>query len=326
MEKSSSYAEISELIKSSPKVVVISHESPDPDAYGSSLALTLAIEKLGKEVTVVNATGIVADLNFLPNISKIQKNLPDLTDCLVITTDSAGLSRLGKDFSEKLLAHGVDINIDHHISNEYFAKHNLIEELSSCSEMIFKLIQELKIEIDSEIANLLLAGIYSDTGSLQYKGVNSETFRVVAKLMESGADLQTFVQKLFQEKSLAVLRLQSRMIEQVNLLFNDQFAYIVIPESWIQEFGTNHDQLHHVKDIFRNIAGVKISATIREDQGVWKASLRSIDPVDVNKISQPLGGGGHAQAAGIKWKKDLTEFIEKLIAGVESELQAKKCI
>ncbi len=323
---SSSYQDAAKLILAAKNFVVISHESPDPDAYGSSLALAAALSKLNKNVVTLNATGIIEDLRFLPFIDTIKTDLPDLTEVFVITTDSSGLARLGKNYCEALSIRGVDLNIDHHVSNEFFGLTNLVQEVSSCSEMVFKLIQALEIEIDLPIANLLLAGIYSDTGSLQYKGVGSETFLTVAELVKAGADLQGISQKLFQEKSLAILKLQSRMIENVNLLFNDQFAYLVIPEKWMEELNVNYDELHHVKDLYRNINGVKVSATIREDQGVWKASLRSIDPIDVNQISKPLGGGGHAQASGIKWKKDLPEFVAGLIAGVEAELRAKKCL
>ncbi len=324
--KSSSYQEVAKLILSSSNFVVISHESPDPDAYGSSLALSSALKKLNKKVVTLNASGIVGDLKFLPLIDTIEISMPDLQDAFVITTDSSGIARLGKSYAEILNTRGVDLNIDHHVSNEYFGTCNLVQNTSSCSEMIYKLIQALGVVIDLPIANLLLTGIYSDTGSLQYKGVNSETFLTVAALIESGADLQGMSQKLFQEKSLAILKLQSRMIEHVNLLFNNQFAYLVIPENWMEELQVSYDELHHVKDVFRNINGVKVSATIRLDQGVWKASMRSIDPIDVNQIAQPLGGGGHAQASGIKWKRELPEFIEGLIAGVESELRAKKCL
>lgn len=324
--KSNTYQEVAKQILAAKNFVIISHESPDPDAYGSSLALSAALRKLDKKVITLNTTGIIEDLRFLPLLDTVQTELPDLQNTFVITTDSSGLARLGKTYCEVLGERGVELNIDHHVSNEYFAKFNLVQEVSSCSEMIFKLIQELGIELDLPIANLLVAGIYSDTGSLQYKGVSSETFLTVAELVKAGADLQGISQKLFQEKSLAILKLQSRMIENVNLLFNDQFAYLVIPENWMEELNVNHDELHHVKDLYRNINGVKVSATIRADQGVWKASLRSIDPIDVNQISKPLGGGGHAQASGIKWKKDLPEFIAGLIAGVEAELKAKKCL
>lgn len=324
--KSNSYQEVAKKILSAQNFLVISHESPDPDAYGSSLALSAALRKLNKNVRTLNTTGIIEDLRFLPYLDTIQTELPNLQDVFVITTDSSGLARLGKTYSEVLSSRGVELNIDHHVSNEFFADLNLVQEVSSCSEMIFKLIQELGVAVDLPIANLLIAGIYSDTGSLQYKGVSSETFLTVAELVKAGADLQGISQKLFQEKSLAILKLQSRMIENVNLLFNEQFAYLVIPESWMEELNVNHDELHHVKDLYRNINGVKVSATIREDQGVWKASLRSIDPIDVNQISKPLGGGGHAQASGIKWKKGLPEFVAGLIAGVEAELKAKKCL
>lgn len=313
-KKLNSYSEVAECIRPANNILVLSHENPDPDAFGSSISLSLALKSQGKKVRVVNSSGQPEGLNFLPGLSVVESIIPGETFDLIIICDCSGLMRLGDDFSSRIQKLNVPVlNIDHHRSNEYFGEYNfVIPEFSSTSEMIFNLIQEFGIEITSDMANLLVAGIYSDTGSLQFACVKPETFRSIATLVEQGADISGMSDKLYSTLPFRIYQLQAYIAQEMELLENNRYAEVTITQEVMQKFNLSGEDLNYVKDFLRKIEGVYISALIRFEDDVWKVSLRSKEPVDSNAIANKLGGGGHKGAAGIKWKGSLEELRGKL--------------
>ena len=320
----SKYTEVVERILKANNIIVVSHAGPDPDAYSSSLGMTIGLRSLGKNVECYNENGILESLDFLPYIDNIKSELPTEKPDLLIVCDCAHLSRTGDSFKEKL--EGIpSINIDHHyFSNGNFGEVNLVEEFaSSTAEIVAGLLVELKVEMEPELASLLTLGIYTDTMSLQKGVVTENTYKTLAMLKENGADLNKYSDKLFWSNSIEVVRTKGYVMSNVEPKFDGKYVEVILDEETVKRFNVDPKDCYGLKSMGLGIDGVMLTSFLRYENKVWKLSLRSKSPVDVNIVAQTLGGGGHKGAAAAKWKGELKELLEKLNIEVQNEL--KRC-
>jgi phosphoesterase RecJ-like protein len=219
---------IAEIIKHAEKISVISHKDPDGDAVGSQLGLALALEKEGKEVYSYNVGEVPEYLFFLPGSGTVKiYNGEDLSDSLVIFVDCADRNRPGIQLPE-----GITINIDHHVSNDNFAMYNYIDTKSaSTGEIIYKLIREMGIELDKNIATCLYTAVSTDTGSFMYSNTTADTHLIAADLINNGADTDGLRENFFEGVSLKRFKLTKYAYQEVNFACDNLLAWIKIPYS-----------------------------------------------------------------------------------------------
>lgn len=310
-------------IRKSEKFLVVSHRDPDGDAYSSSIAITLALKKMGKKVDLVNESGISVHYRFFPHINLVKDEIPDEQYDVVIVCDCAVLNRVGDKFAAIIPSKGKLINIDHHIkSNSKFGAINyLCDQACSTADMAYELIKALGVEFDKDIATLLLSGIYTDTVSLQRGIKSSETYNRLAVLHAAGANLEFFVNNFFWNKPPNLIKFESELFFSGLTLYNhEKYAEVIITDELLAKYNLGPKDCDSVKDKGLSIAGVMIASLIRFEDGMWKLSLRSKMPVDSNLIATALGGGGHPGASAVKWKGTLEELLIQVQAEVTKEL------
>lgn len=309
--------EVSEVIMGSEELLIASHVNPDGDNLGSSLALYLALKKLGKKVNVLWVDEIPKDYLFLPGIDKIikAKDLNIEKDFDFIALDSADLGRLG--INEEIAKKSKNlINIDHHISNPGYGNYNYVDSKSSSTgEIVFELIKEMKIILDRDIATCIYTAITSDTGSFMYSNTTSKTHKIVSELYNEDLDTEKININLYQSNSFERTILHSNILMNVELHFDGKLAISSVDEKILNETGTLMEDTEGIVEKIRDINGVEVSILIKKYDDSFKVSSRSKRYVNVSEVCEKFQGGGHKRAAGctISLDKSLEEIKEDFI-------------
>ena len=175
------------LLERADTIVVIGHERPDGDAVGSLNAVAIGLLNKGKQVTSVIADGVPRRFLFLPGAERVQQTIP--TECdLLIAVDCSAIERTGYDLES--LPRGIDLNIDHHPTNNQFGAINFVEpHAAATAEVLFDLSAPLGLQIDTDVATNLLTGLVTDTIGFRTSNVTPKVLRIAAQLIELGAPL-----------------------------------------------------------------------------------------------------------------------------------------
>lgn len=246
--KAVSYEKAGEFLAGLSRAIVVCHVGPDVDAYGSMCAVGLALEKLGKEVLLLNESPLVQNLCFLAGTDRIVHTLPDdWEDVSAVICDCGDEKRVGDSLRSSIFnGKRETLNIDHHISNDYFASSNAVyPEASSTCEIVFEILSAMGILIDSSIAQCLFAGISGDTGSFQYSSTSARTFQVAHELVKLGADPYGVYLQMYASTPLKVFQLQTHALNQIQFHFDNRLAELLIDEATFEKFGVTDDELQN---------------------------------------------------------------------------------
>jgi len=288
------YKQIWEKIEKADNILLIAHVNPDGDALGSELSLYPILKRMGKKVTVFNATKPLPEyLDFLPNFDKVTNRLPKKTD-LAISFDCGSFDRLGIEEKPPFL-----INIDHHISNTNYGDINLIQaDHASTSQVVYDILKANGVDIDSDSALCIYTALVTDTGSFQYETVNDRVFECAADLVRCGVKPDYVSKMLFQRDRLSRLRLLAKAYETIEMCCNGKVAFVEVTKEMMEITGAIKEDTDTIVNSVRAIAPVEVACMLREDDEGIKISLRSKNYADVSKVAQKHGGGGHIRAAG----------------------------
>ncbi len=313
--------EILKEIKKAETIVILTHESPDGDAIGSSLAVKLMLNKIGK-----NADVIIPEysrlFNFLPETNQIKDSSNVQNYDLAISVDCATLKRLAK--SEYFENAKKTIVIDHHSSNEMYGDLNFVNPVSpACCEILAGMFSYYEFDITKEIGNCIMTGIITDTGGFQYRGINPETFEFTAELIRKGVDTCDIYKRTLRTKTKGNFELTRRVLDRMELLENGKVTFTYINSEDEKEVGAEPGDHEGLVEMGRDIEGVEVSIFVRqkEEQDAYKISLRSGKYVNVSDICLLFGGGGHPRAAGALIQGNLEQVKEKILKEVVKVLK-----
>jgi phosphoesterase RecJ-like protein len=298
-------------INKAKKIGIFTHESPDGDALGSSLALYMGLCQLNKEVDVI--TDKYSDsFSFLTSLDKIQKKGRDNYD-LCISLDCANKERL-YDIKGSFDKAKTTVTIDHHASNTFYANYNYVEDKSpaACKTLV-KVLKRLSINITKEIGEALMAGIITDTGGFRYETVDDETFEFAAQMLDVGVNISDIYLKTFDIQTKAQFKLTSIATSRLKFISYGRIAITYITLEDIKKTNAKAGDHEGIVNVGRNVEGVEVSIFLREDKDGYKVSFRSNNDVDVSEIAQTFDGGGHTKAAGCLVKEPLEKTMKKLI-------------
>ena len=311
-----------EKILQSENVYIVSHVQPDGDNIGSCLSLALAIKKIKKEVFILKVDETPSDFLFLPGIDMI-KNYEDGNEIdLLIAVDSSDADRLGKN-KELINSAKTVINIDHHISNTNFGDINIVDSNASATgELIYKIINQLKIDIDKDMATCIYTAISTDTGSFMYDNTTSETHEIASTLIKCGADKENININIYQNRSLARTQLFIKSLNSLDMYFDNQVAIIKVTKEMLKETNTTMEDTEGIISFVRDIGTVEIAVLMKEvEDELTKVSMRSKKYVDVAKLTGVFNGGGHKKAAGCAIKKSILEVDKLLLNEIEKVIR-----
>jgi len=287
--------------------LLISHEKPDGDTLGASLALSHYLKDQNikhKHFCLDKPADYFQYLSGIENIIS-DRNLIDLTEHdLVVVLDCGDIKRTG--LADGLLANKNNltlINIDHHQTNTFYGDHNLvIPTASSTSEIIYKFLVHSKISIDKYMATSLLTGIVTDTMNFTNAATTQECLEIAAKLLNQGARITQIISYVTQNKSLASLKLWGKILSRLEIEPQFNFAHTIITQQDLSEEQIPKEDLDGLANFLSLLGETDFILLItEEDEDFIKGSLRTTkDHIDVSTIASTFGGGGHKKAAGFK--------------------------
>lgn len=291
------FHDVISIINKSKKIGITYHVSPDGDALGSVLALLQGIRIYGKEAYVISKDLVSDNLSFLPYAEEITGEVikpSEDTDC-VIVLDCGNVERISADLSE---FKGTLVNMDHHLSNDKYGAINYVDtEASATAEIIFMLLKELKVEINENIAKCLYTSLITDTGSFRYSN-STERTHIIAGELVNYIKHDEIHRNIFDNKPFAKMKLMSLVLGDMELVCNNKIVLMRITKEMIDSIGEEVQNSSDVVSLGNQIKGVEGCILLKEvDEGV-KVSLRSKDKLDVRKIAENFGGGGHTKASG----------------------------
>lgn len=303
-------------IEKATKIAIGGHIRPDGDCVGSTMGLYSYISDNYKDkICDVMIEEIPHSLKYLENEDALRKKC-DSYD-LFISLDCGDMDRLGE--GEKYFKETEDtINIDHHISNPLFAKHNqVVADASSACEVLFELLNYDKISFTT--ATALYTGIIHDTGVFKHSNTQRRTMEIAGALIEKGIPFSKIIDESFYLKTYKQLQILGRCLLASIRVMDEKVIFSVMNKQTMQFYEATPADLDGVIDQMRTTEGVEVAILLDErEPGEFKVSMRSNDKVDVSKICQFFGGGGHVKAAGCTIKgsqhdviNNLTEHIEK---------------
>jgi phosphoesterase RecJ-like protein len=312
------YLQIQETVAANESFAILSHIRPDGDAYGSALGLALCLEAMGKSARVFFQDGMNETYRFLPHSNKIEITpLQPLSDkTVIITVDTSTFDRIGANF--RLWDRIPDINIDHHISNTQFAKINLIDPQSpATAQVIFEMIQRLSWPLDAATASNLFVGIITDTGSFRFRQTTGRTFAVAAALTEAGACPSKLAERCFHANPMAKFKLQQEVLSQAQFYFNNKVVCCRITPDMIARHKALPEHTENILEPIQSVKDVEVAFVIESGYDRFqRVSLRSRGKVDVSAIAIQLGGGGHAEAAGLRTELPTEQLQDTLLAAL----------
>jgi len=310
--------EIIKAIQKANTILVVTHVFPDADALGSQLGLSNILEGMGKKVFRYSEEPVSYLYNFLPDCEKLICELPDLSqvDCAIVL-DCGDRFRLGKALDALLTIHPM-IVVDHHAGHKEFGDLRWVQSgRASTGDMVYELTKALIAEISLEAAYCLYAAIVADTGSFKYSSTTATTFTIAGALVARGVNPEQVATKLFDNFTESRLHLLQTVLSTLELYADGKLAMITATQQMFEQCGAGPDDAESFINYPRSLTSVKVAVFLKEKEGSIGVSMRSKgNQYDVAEVARKLGGGGHRNAAGCKFRngETLAEVRDQIFA------------
>lgn len=292
---------IGEMITSAQKIAIISHRNPDGDTSGSGLALRGMLQNSGKYIQNVCVDELPTSFKYMPGVEHYTHDFVVEDFDLIITVDAAAKHQTGFHEKKPELFEGKVplVNIDHHISNQMFGTVNLVDAYAcSTTLVLWKMFEVLNWSVSPDVATCLLNGLYTDTGSLQHSNSTPEAFRIAAKMLAAGADLDALRKNVFRTTPVETMKLWGEVMQRIEIDTEGVVTSTVNEKDFLKT-GADPKDASGAIDYLNMVPDAKYALLLTEREGVVKGSFRTQrDDVNVSDIAGRMGGGGHIKAAG----------------------------
>jgi phosphoesterase RecJ-like protein len=305
--------QVIELIEKQERFAITSHIRPDGDSLGSSLALCWILRGLKKEAEVIMCDHVPHAYVKLPGAADVRvvKDIDREYDAVFVIECSdvtrPGLPSLKDQFV---------VNIDHHSTTALFGDVNWIDSTAAAvGEMIYNLAKAIGAKINPEIASCVYAALLTDTGSFHFSNTTERTFKIASDLVRHGAQPAKLSQAIFYNYPYAKIRLVGEVLSTLHRDETGRIAWITMSKEAMEETGATEDDSDGIITYPLTVGDVEAVAFFRElASSTYRISLRSKNRVNVARVAEHFGGGGHANAAGFTIKADYDELSREVIA------------
>lgn len=319
------YDRLLDRLREGSRIMIASHYNPDGDAIGSTIALGLVLERLGKRVVMYNRDAVPSNLSFLQASDRFVRKIdPEDTFDMAVMVDSASRKRISDEFAA-FKGFREMACIDHHIHDEPEAAVCLIdEEAASTGEVVVRLMERAGIEADADIAQCVYTTLVVDTGFFKYSNTNAAVFRLASRMVELGARPWEVAKNIEESYPASRWMLLSRVLATLEFRLGGKYASMEVTQKMLVKSDATIDQTDEFASYPRSIEGVEVAALFRENEdGSIKVSLRSKDRVDVAAIARGFGGGGHLHASGFKLADGMKAAKKRVLDTVEKTLSVR---
>lgn len=308
-------------IRTNGSFLITTHENPDGDAVGSSLALAGYLRRLGKDVTIHFCDPVPDLYAFLPLAEEVTQTIPDRDYDICFVLDVGEFRRAGKKIAECKRIKKF-INIDHHLTSDNFGSINYIDPKAAATGiLVHRIITGAGDVVGYETALCLYTAIITDTGSFRYSNANPEAFAIAGELVSTGINTWSIAEKLYESQPRERLELLALTLSTLTISPRGDYATITVTLDMYNKTGASAELTDGFVNYPRSIRGVEVSVFFREiNPGLFKVGFRSKGKIDVSRIAAAFGGGGHHNAAGATMNGSLEEIKAKLFSHLESTL------
>lgn len=308
------HQEAAQFLTEHDNYLILTHKRPDGDTIGCGVGLCHLLRKMGKTAWLLpslDATALFQE--YLEGVQAPEGYTPDT----VVSVDVATLGLLPQ--NAQPYVGRIDLAIDHHPSQEFFARETCLDAgRAACGELIYD-IAGLLGPVTREMAVPLYVGVSTDTGCFVYGNTTADTHRTAAALMETGIPAAELNKRHFRTKTLKRLRIESRIVEGMELFDGGETAVAAVDLAMVAQLGADERDLEDIASFVGQVEGVKNAITIRELRpGTCKLSLRT-DPgvLNASRVCALLGGGGHAAASGATVEGSVEEAKRAILWAIE---------
>ena len=320
-----------DFFKNNDNFTLICHSNPDGDTLGSGYGLCGALHILGKRARLICDDPASPRFDYL-----LEAVRPELLEFpteheKVVTVDVADVELIGS-LKEKYPQ--IDLCIDHHISNTYYAKQTLLDTgAAACAELTWELIKALfggnldsvggNISGISRICAAIYTGVSTDTGCFRYANTTSKTHSIAAELMSYQFDVAKINYLMFEMKTRQRIQLEQQAFTGIEFFFDGRCAMVTFTADMLE--GIDPEDAGNVSVLPKQIEGVDIGVTIKEriknNIRKWKISIRTSNVINAQLVCSGLGGGGHVCAAGCTLTGELETVKSKVLKEIEKQIR-----
>ncbi|HEY1657189.1 MAG TPA: bifunctional oligoribonuclease/PAP phosphatase NrnA [Candidatus Sulfotelmatobacter sp.] len=302
--------DVLQQIEQRDRFVLTSHARPDGDAIGSALACCQVLRAMGKQADVVLHDGVPRIYRSLPFADQVltAERVPGIYEsAIILECDSIHRTRL-LGLEDRFL-----ISIDHHASGRPFAHVNWIDPKAvATGEMVFRLAREAGTPFSPEIATCLYTALMTDTGSFMFQGTNEHTFALARELVLAGADPSHCARSIYFAHSVAKMKLLGEALRNLNT--EARIGWTWVTQEQMERCGAKEEDCEGLVNYVLSIGEVEVAAFFRElPGGRYRVSLRSKGNLDVARVSERFGGGGHECASGCSLDGPLAEAVRQIL-------------
>lgn len=304
---------IVDVLKAYDDFVICGHVGPDGDCLSSQLALWHALRALGKNATcvLVKDEPVSIDLAFMPGIEEMVPACAyDGPARVFVGVDVPSRERIGEAACAILDVCETSITIDHHAADVPMCEHVYVDpDSASASLLVWEVVKRLVDDVPHECALCVYTGLVTDTGGFRYQNADSNAFARAFELMAYGVDPSYVATQVYQNRTLASVKLESIMASRIEFVHGMDVAISWVTADEMAALNAVKSDTEPLINTLRSIRGVRIACMLREQDGVIRGSLRAKDETDVASLAKKLGGGGHRAAAGLTLHMTLEEAV-----------------
>ena len=312
--------------------LVLGHVTPDADAIGSALGVATILRQKGVDATLGLPDGCVAQklefmLDLAPDTPRASAWTGQDTYDAIIVLDTAGEKRINIEPRPELNGKLLCLNIDHHITNTSFGRHNWIDpHATSTCEMVARLLARLDWTPSPSIASLLYAGIHSDTAGFSLPSTSAGALTSAADLVNHGADVARICEQLCRSQAHNDFELLRRVFDNTTIVADGQIAYSYLSHDDFLESGCKAEAIDDQVSVPLGLKGVQLALLFTEgEKDIVRINLRGEGDVTVLDLAKQFGGGGHTRAAGVRVRnRPIQDVIEDVVSAAAEHIEALK--
>jgi len=323
------WARFDEIVRAHRRFLLTSHVRPDCDALGSELALAAVLESLGKDVLIANAQATPPNYRFLDPRGKLRKlgdgvSAAQCRACeVLVVLDTTAWAQLGAMGDVVREFPGVKLVIDHHVSGDDLGAELLKDTgAEATGRLVIEAADRLGVELTPEIARAAYVALATDTGWFRFASTGSGTLRLAARLVDAGARPADLYQDLYEQETLARLKLIGRALARATTELGGWLIYTHIARADFEASGALPSDSEDVINMTLSVAGTEVAVILVEQKsGGFKVSFRSRCELDCAEVARQLGGGGHKAAAGAFVEGTLEDARSRVLDGVRAAMR-----
>jgi phosphoesterase RecJ-like protein len=323
------WARLRQIIDAHDQFLITSHVRPDGDAIGSELGMAALLAQKGKQYIIVNASKFPRRYCFLDPERRVRHYGDEVKPAelesieVVIILDTSAWAQLDSMADYVRTTPAKKVIIDHHIGHDDMGA-ELFKDTSAaaCGSLVAEAVDHLGCEMTREVAQPLFVALATDTGWFRFSSTDGKTLRIAARLLDTGIPVDRLYRTIFEESTVARLKLIGRTLESLRVICNGRVAYSSVRLEDLQATGAIPQDSEDMVNYTLSISGVEVGLMFVEQRsGSVKVSFRARDSVDCSRIASQFGGGGHRAASGATIDAPLAQAQACVLKAVEATLE-----